>query len=132
MAGNGMLDGAPPSGPWTGYYLYGDAGPKHTMRLGLMFAPDGRIRGEGIDGVGPFFVIDGLFNRATSEASWTKTYVGRHNVEYSGIYSQRSICGNWTLKRRTGGFWIWPEALAQSEEAAAPTEVEQPLEPVLV
>jgi hypothetical protein len=125
-----MLDDIPPSGPWTGYYLYGHAGPKHRMRLGLVFTRDGKIRGEGVDDIAPFH-IDGLFDGPTSEAKWTKAYAGMHTVEYSGIYSQRAICGNWTLIGLTGGFWIWPDVLAQSDETAAQIEFEQPLELVL-
>jgi hypothetical protein len=122
-----MLDNIPPSGPWIAYYLYGFDGPKHCMRLGLVFTRDGKIRGEGLDDIAPF-VIDGLFDGPTSKAKWTKVYVGLHTVEYSGIYSQRAICGNWTLIGRTGGFWIWPGILAQSEETAAQMGFEQPLE----
>src|SRR5580693_6256249 len=110
-----MPNDIPPSGPWTGYYLYGHAGPKHRMRLGLAFTPDGKIRGEGVDDIAPF-IIDGFFNGATREANWTKAYVGMHTVRYSGIYSARSICGNWFLAGLTGGFWIWPEAFTESEE----------------
>jgi len=125
-----MLNDIPPSGPWTGYYLYGHGGLKHYMRLSLVFTPDGKIRGEGVDDVAPF-VIDGFFNGATSEASWTKAYVGRHSVKYSGIYSQRAICGDWTLGRLTGGFWIWPGVVAESQKVVTPTELEEPVEPVL-
>jgi len=121
-----MLDDIPPSGPWTGYYLYGHDGPKHRMRMSLEFTPDGKIRGEGVDDIARF-VIDGRLNGATSEANWTKTYVGMHSVEYSGIYSQRTICGNWTLIQFTGGFWIWPEVVAQSERAGAQAELEHPV-----
>jgi hypothetical protein len=121
-----MLNYFPPSGLWTAYYLYGHAGPKHDMRLGLVFTPDGKIRGQGVDDIAPF-VIDGLFNGATSEANWVKAYVRMHRVRYSGIYSQRAICGDWTLIQLTGGFWIWPEVVAQSEEVAAQTELEEPV-----
>lgn len=127
---NTMRDDIPPSGPWTGYYLYGHGGLKHRMRLGLTFTRDGKIRGEGVDDIAPF-LIDGSFDGATSEAKWTKAYVGKHTVEYSGVYSQRAICGDWILIGLTGGFWIWPEILEQSEETAAPMELEQPLELVL-
>jgi hypothetical protein len=120
----------PPSGPWTGYYLYGYGGSKHRMRLGLVFTPDGMIRGEGVDDIAPF-MIDGWFDGATSKASWIKGYIGMHRVEYSGVYSQRQICGDWTLAGLTGGFWIWPGAVAESEEAAAQTELNQPVDPVL-
>jgi hypothetical protein len=126
-----MLNDIPPSGLWTGYYLYGHGGPKHHMRLGLVFTPDGKICGKGVDDVA-LFVIDGLFNSVTSEANWTKAYVGMHSVQYSGIYSQRAICGDWTLIQVTGGFWIWPDVVAQSEKVVAQTELEEPVEPVLI
>ena len=96
-----------------------------------MFTLGGKIWGEGVDDIAPF-VVDGLFDGATNKATWTKAYVRMHKVGYSGIYGQRAICGDWTLGRLTGGFWIWPEVLAQSEEAAAQIELEQPGEPVLV
>jgi hypothetical protein len=96
------------------------------MRLHLAFDIDGNIQGEGVDDVARF-VIAGRFDCRTSGAHWTKTYVGRHSVEYSGIYCQRTICGDWTLLRLTGGFWIWPNSLAQSESAHQQNELELPL-----
>jgi hypothetical protein len=122
-----MPDEIPPSGPWSGYYLYGHEGRKHHMRLGLAFTPDGKILGDGVDDIAPF-VIDGSFNGATGEANWTKAYVGLHTVYYSGIYSRRSICGNWTLGLLTGGFWIWPE----SEEVMEQMELAEHLEPTRI
>src|SRR5215510_10718144 len=112
----------PPSGLWSGYYLYGYAGVKHRMKLSLMFTQDGIIRGEGIDDVAPF-LIDGFFDAATSEARWTKAYIGRHSVEYRGFYDQRTICGDWTLFTTAGGFWIWPNAFEETE--ALQEEIEQ-------
>ena len=47
-------------------------------------------------------------------------------------HRQRTICGNWTLDGFTGGFWIWPEVLGQSEKADAQTELEQPVEVMLI
>ncbi|MGO4886067.1 MAG: hypothetical protein ACLP59_35365 [Bryobacteraceae bacterium] len=99
------------------------------MRLFLDFTPDGKIRGEGVDDVAAF-LIDGLFNGATSEAIWNKTYIGMHTVQYAGIYSRRSICGDWTLLGSTGGFWIWPHVI--SDKGATQTEIEEPVEPVVV
>jgi hypothetical protein len=128
---SGMANEIPPSGPWAGYYLYGQAGPKHRMRFGLVFTPDGKMRGEGSDDIGRF-AIHGSFNGATSEASWTKAYIGMHSVQYAGIYSGRSICGNWTLYGGSGGFWIWPEGLGQLEEAALGVELPEPVEPILI
>ena len=121
-----MLTDIPPSGPWTGYYLYGYAGRKHHMSLGLTFTADGRIAGEGTDDIAPF-VIGGSFDSATSAAAWTKAYVGMHTVDYAGVYCQRAICGDWTLASLTGGFWIWPGTMAESELAEAQSRVELPL-----
>lgn len=122
-----MLHEIPPSGPWTGYYLYGHSGLKHHMRLNLTFTSEGKIEGDGVDDIAPF-IIDGRFNCATSEASWTKVYVGMHRVEYSGVYCRKTICGDWTLMGFTGGFWIWHHSLAESEFAEEQKELEQPLE----
>jgi hypothetical protein len=120
-----MLNDLPPSGAWAGYYLYAHSGLRHPMRLNLTFTLDGSIHGEGIDDIAPF-VIEGRFEGATSATRWTKAYVGMHSVEYSGFYCQRVICGDWTLDRATGGFWIWPSNLDQSVEEQA--EVGEPLE----
>ena len=94
------------------------------MRLGLTFAPDGTIQGEGIDDIAPF-IISGFFDVETNQASWTKTYIGMHRVEYRGVYDGRSICGEWTIVA-SGGFWIWPNALQESERLQV--ELEQPAE----
>jgi hypothetical protein len=116
---------SPPSGPWSGYYAYGHGGPQHRMNLGLTFSPDGKMSGEGIDDIAPF-TIDGIFDPPTNQANWTKSYVGKHNVEYHGVYDQRSICGNWTLPTSMGDFCIWPSTMRQRENIE--TEVEQPME----
>ncbi len=97
------------------------------MRLNLAFASDGRIDGEGIDDIAPF-VINGQFDCATSRARWTKQYIALHRVEYSGIYCARTICGDWTLGRGTGGFWIWPASLSESDVVEEQREIELPLE----
>jgi hypothetical protein len=101
------------------------------MKLGLVFTADGKIRGEGVDDVASF-LIDGSFDRVTSEANWIKAYVGMHRVQYSGIYSRRAICGDWTLMHLTGGFWIWPDVVPQSEKITEQTELEEPVEPALI
>jgi hypothetical protein len=96
------------------------------MRLNLTFTADGKIQGDGVDDVAPF-LVHGRFDCGMSAASWRKAYIGMHTVEYSGVYCQRSICGDWTLIRLTGGFWIWPRSLKQTEFAEEQTELEQPL-----
>ena len=120
--------GLPPSGPWSGYYHYAHDTTKHRMKLGLTFALDGKIHGEGIDDIAEF-TITGFFDIRTNQASWTKAYIGMHRVEYRGLYDGRSICGEWTLVV-SGGFWIWPNALEESERLRA--ELEEPAEVVLV
>ena len=122
-----MLNDVPPSGPWRGYYLYGHGGPKHRMRLSLTFMLDGKIEGEGVDDIAPF-AIDGRFDCVTSTANWTKAYVGMHRVEYFGVYCQRAICGDWSLSGSTGGFWIWPGSIEQSEFAEEQEGLDQRLE----
>ena len=101
------------------------------MKLDLLFSHDGKIIGDGIDDVGQF-IIDGVFDSASLEARWTKQYVGRHSVEYSGRYDQRSIVGSWNLRGFTGGFRIWPGESAEGMEEDAAVELEQPEELVLV
>ncbi len=120
----------PPSGGWKGYYLYGHGGLKHGMRLTLTFSPGGPIDGDGVDDIAPF-TIHGRFDPASSQATWTKTYAGMHTVEYSGIYCGRTICGDWALGRATGGFWIWPDSLSQSDFTEVETGIEQPSELVM-
>jgi hypothetical protein len=115
----------PPSGPWSGYYLYGHSDEEHHMRLGLTFTPHGTISGDGIDDIAPF-TIRGSFDGVTSSVNWTKSYVGMHSVEYSGLYDGRSICGNWTLLMASGGFWIWPGSIETGE--ALEEELEEELE----
>lgn len=122
-----MSNGLPPSGRWKGYYLYGYAGVKHGMKLSLTFTTEGRIEGDGVDDVARF-VIGGHFDYATSVATWTKTYIGLHSVEYSGVYSQKTICGDWTLHQFTGGFWIWPHSQSGTEFAEELQHLEEPLD----
>ena len=57
-----------------------------------MFMRDGTIEGEGVDDIAPF-AIEGRFDYATSEANWTKAYVGMHTVEYFGVYCQGQSAG---------------------------------------
>jgi hypothetical protein len=92
------------------------------MDLGLTFPADGTISGEGIDDVARF-IIDGFFDPARNEASWTKAYIGMHTVKYNGLYDGRTICGSWTLGIGSGGFWIWPSALEAEEAQGAEIEI---------
>jgi hypothetical protein len=98
------------------------------MHLQLVFGLDGKISGDGIDDIAPF-TINGVFDVATNQAHWTKSYIGMHDVGYHGFYDQRSICGNWTLMTVTGGFWIWPRRMEETE--GIETEVEEPIAEVV-
>ena len=120
----------PPSGPWTGYYLYGHDGVRHRMQLHLTFSPNGAIHGDGIDDIARF-VISGRFHAPTGSARWTKAYLGLHAVDYSGLYCPRAICGDWRLPGLTGGFWIWPRGEGGAETEEAPAEVELPVAALL-
>jgi hypothetical protein len=120
----------PPSGAWSGYYSYRFAAGKHRMKLDLLFSGNGGIQGDGLDDIGSF-LIQGVFNPTTLETSWTKAYIGRHTVDYRGLYNNKSISGVWTLGPGEGDFRIWPGASAEGEEETAQVEIEEP-EAVLV
>ncbi len=96
-----------PSGPWTGFYT--EPRMRHTFHrqmLDLTFVR-GRMTGRGQDDIG-IFVISGSYELDTRKVWWTKTYVGRHSVYYSGVQSGRTIQGDWSLEGFRGGFSIWP------------------------
>lgn len=99
---------------------------RHRMRLTLVFAPGGKIEGDGIDDIAAF-QIHGHFDLATSAAHWTKAYAGRHTVDYAGLYARPSICGDWTLYGLTGGFWIWPQGLDESTDAEESSGADLPV-----
>ena len=101
------------------------------MKLNLNFSQSGRIDGDGVDDVA-HFLIHGVFDPTTLEASWTKAYISLHSVEYHGVYDHKSIVGTWTLEFATGEFRIWPGALDRGEEEAAHADIEEPAELVLV
>jgi hypothetical protein len=117
------MQNSPPSGPWSGYYLYQDSEVRHQMRLTLIFSTDGKLQGEGTDDIGPF-VIRGVFNGDFNACAWTKSYVGAHSVQYHGLYDGRSICGDWSLIMMTGGFWIWPRAFKESGAESIQEEID--------
>ena len=125
MANDPLSLNLPPSGAWCGYYLYPGGGAKHWMKLSLTFAGNGQIDGDGIDDIAPF-LIDGVFDHTTGEASWMKSYIGMHRVRYRGSYDQRSIRGVWTLTMAAGEFQIWPGASDQGEEETAHADIEEP------
>jgi hypothetical protein len=117
-----------PSGPWTGFYNYGDSARRHRMDLVLTFA-NRTISGDGSDDIGLFF-ISGRFDDANGECYWTKTYVGAHDVYYRGFREGKGIWGLWELSRDSGGFHIWPLAEAEGEHEYESTEEPMPVQAV--
>ncbi|MEZ6095441.1 MAG: hypothetical protein R3C03_14625 [Pirellulaceae bacterium] len=68
-----------------------------------------QIRGEGTDYVGSW-TLTGKFDPQDSIASWKKSYLQKHRVDYSGLYSNTiGISGKWQISGiLTGAFHIWP------------------------
>jgi len=117
-----------PSGPWLGFYTYDSGRDRHRMDLSLEFGK-GMIGGEGTDDIGPF-VVRGRYNTKSKECHWTKTYVGMHDVFYSGIRQGKGIHGTWEVGRAVGGFKVWPLASGADGDEAEPEENLQPEEVV--
>lgn len=124
-----------PSGPWTGFFLQPLLPGQHWMELRLTFRA-GRLDGEGRDRVGAFR-IQGRYSVADGKCSWSKRYLGRHEVLYQGYNEGQGIWGTWEIPtepahNRRGGFHIWPEGMADPtsrrlhEEADVPDEVDEP------
>ena len=76
------------------------------MDLGLVFV-DSTISGDGSDDIGRFFVT-GHFDETNGECSWTKTYIGGHDVFYGGFREGKGIWGLWELPNESGGLHIRP------------------------
>jgi len=116
-----------PSGPWLGFYTYNGGSRKFRMDLNLTFG-GGRMTGFGVDNVGQF-VIDGRYDAASKECHWTKSYVGRHEVFYTGFREGKGIWGTWEIRPPyRGGFHIWPLGDEEGERAYEEAENSQPAE----
>src|SRR5215813_8417451 len=95
------------------------------MQLDLLFSR-GILAGDGVDDVGSF-LINGSYDPVSGSCRWIKTYIGSHDVGYSGTRDGNGIAGTWQLGRGRGPFRIWPGR--QSDTAGADESVEVP-EPV--
>jgi hypothetical protein len=114
-----------PSGPWTGFYCYGQS-DKHRMDLQLEFG-NGRMSGGGNDDVGRF-AIQGQYDAKGGECTFNKTYIGAHTVVYSGFGEENGIWGTWEIRPLfRGGFHIWPRRSGQGDETSIPEEVVMPV-----
>ena len=109
-----------PSGEWIGFYVYSGHTRRFLMDLILTFS-DGRISGEGCDGIGPFSIV-GDYSETTLDCRWAKTYIGRHSVDYFGCREGKGIWGTWSLPTRKGGFQIWPIGSEPSLEGISAEE----------
>jgi hypothetical protein len=122
-----------PSGPWTGFFLQPLLPGRHLMELRLTFR-QGVLVGEGRDWVGAF-VVQGRYDLADGRCNFTKSYVGKHNVNYNGFNEGKGIWGVWEMPTEPpgnwrGGFHIWPEGMPDpsrpqlSEHADLPASIE--------
>jgi hypothetical protein len=116
-----------PSGPWKGFYQqFG----KHQMDLDLTFR-QGRILGHGRDGVGRF-LIRGGYDVQSGKCSFSKRYLGAHDVSYQGYNEGKGIWGVWDLIRYgdRGGFHIWPAAWGDMSVERLEEEADEPVSAV--
>jgi len=138
---DGTLESDPrfPSGAWTGYFEQKLPLPfpgRFTMEMVLSFR-NGTLTGTGRDLIGEF-AMDGVYHLQDGRCHWTKRYVGKHEVDYSGFNEGKGIWGVWQILSfgLHGGFHIWPEGLSSpggdvlSEEADLPRVEEIETEPI--
>ena len=103
------------------------------MDLHLTFS-NGKISGEGTDNVGQF-VIKGQYDVKIAECSWTKTYVGGHDVYYRGFREGKGIWGTWEIgpgPENHGGFHIWPKATPEGDIVQTTAIAKRPVEPLKI
>ena len=91
-----------PSGPWTGFFLQCWLPGRNMMAIDLNFEA-GKLHANGSDIVGPF-TFNGDYSRADGKCQWTKQYLGRHRVTYTGVNEGHGIWGVWEI-RQFGGLW---------------------------
>jgi hypothetical protein len=94
-------DGRFPSGPWTGFFLQ-PATVRRRMQLHLTFR-QGALRGDGYDWIGSF-TVNGHYDVKDGRCWWTKHYIGRQTVSYSGYNEGKGIwvCGRSRLHPEAG------------------------------
>jgi hypothetical protein len=87
-----------------GWWEQGFFGRQPMQNLSLAF--DGlRIRGSGVDIVGPF-TLEGLFDERGGVAM-IKQYLGRHALDYLGVYDgEGTMSGEWRLGGFSGAWMI--------------------------
>jgi hypothetical protein len=110
-----------PSGRWTGFYIQPWMPGRHTMTLDLTFR-DGGLEAQGSDRVGGF-TFSGSYDPKDGACRWTKQYLGKHEVSYSGVNEGKGIWGVWEIRllwglyRDRGVFHLWPEGMSPDADA---------------
>lgn len=122
-----------PSGPWEGFFLQPMLTSKKSwMELVLTFR-GGVMSGTGRDWVGDF-VVTGRYSVEDGKCHWTKRYLKKHDVFYSGFNEGKGIWGVWELASPPwkGGFHIWPVGMGDptQQRLAAEADVPREAEPV--
>jgi hypothetical protein len=121
-----------PSGPWTGFWLQSIIPGRHLMELRLTFRK-GEITGDGRDRVGAF-TFRGRYSVADGTCSWTKHYLGHHDVFYKGFNEGKGIWGIWDMApeiapiANRGGFRIWPEGMPDPTQPMLTAEADAPVD----
>lgn len=100
------------------------------MQLDLLFSR-GMLTGDGVDDVASF-LINGSYDQESGACRWTKTYIGAHDVAYTGAGDGNGIAGNWQLGSMLGLFRIWPGSRDESTGATESQELEEPVEALTV
>ena len=113
-----------PTGEWKGFYLESYQPRRGWMHLYLSFG-DELIKGEGTDYVGPWTAV-GNYDLKSGVCNWTKQYLGKHQVVYSGICGPNGIQGQWRIASTTGEFHIWPKSMSHLDELYLHEDLTQP------
>jgi hypothetical protein len=115
-----------PSGPWRGFFLMAHLPGRHQMDLLLNFR-QGVMTGEGHDMIGAF-LIRGKYNLDDGKCSWSKRYVGKHDVAYQGYNEGKGIWGLWEIPPTwRGGFHIWPTAMGDPTSPRLTEAIDEPI-----
>jgi hypothetical protein len=118
---NPETDSRFPSGPWTGFFQQSWLPGRHTTDADLSFE-GGRLWGSGRDWVGPY-TVEGHYDTADGRCRWTKHYLGKHSVTYSGCNEGKGIWGVWEIRAffglyiDRGLFHLWPRGQDPGDEA---------------
>ena len=116
-----------PSGPWQGFFLMAHLPGRHRMELDLSFR-EGIMTGDGRDMIGAF-LIRGKYNLEDGKCSWSKRYIGKHDVAYQGYNEGKGIWGLWEIPPSwRGGFHIWPTAMGDPTSPQLREAVDEPIQ----